>query len=40
LASLVHRERVKEICPKSNALAAKNMDTIREIVISSRRTTI
>lgn len=40
LESLVHRERVKEICSKSNALAAKNMDNIREIVLISRRTTI
>jgi len=40
LASLVHKERVKEIFPKSNALAAKSMDTIRGIVLSSRRTKI
>lgn len=39
-ASLVHRERVKEICPKSNALAVKSMDIIRGIVLGSIRTTI
>ena len=36
LVSLVHRERVKEICPKSNALAANSMDTIRGIFLSLR----
>ena len=40
LASLVHKERVREICPKSSALAARSMDTIRGIVLSSRKTTI
>jgi len=34
---LVHKEQATEICPKSNALAVKNMDTTKGIVPSLRR---
>jgi len=40
LASLVHEEQTTKTCPKSNVLDAKNMDTTKGIVLSSRRTTI
>jgi len=36
---LVHEEQTIEICPKSNALDAKNMDSRKGIVQNLRRTT-
>lgn len=39
LENLVHEEQTIEICPKSNALDANNMDTTKGIIQNVRRKT-